>query len=114
MLATLAALLALPAACNLPDKVCETEEADNSCAAADDCVAAYCASDCSKCAAVYSRAQTSEAWCLTALGEEPYSRCREAGLATCSYLSLPTTCPRYITPACEGGKCVPNFEPPGP
>jgi hypothetical protein len=106
------ALLALEPECNLPDKICETDEEDNHCATVDDCVVAYCASDCSKCAAVYSHAQVDEAWCLTPLGEEPYDRCKEAGLATCSYVSLPVTCPRYITAACEGGKCIPKFEPP--
>jgi hypothetical protein len=100
------------AACNIPEKICETDEKDNVCNSVDDCLVAYCASDCTKCAAVYSKKQVQEAWCLTPIDEEPNARCRKAAEATCTPSSLPPTCPRYIVPACEENKCIPVFQPP--
>jgi len=98
--------------CNIPEKICETDEEDNTCQLPDDCVVAYCASDCTKCPAVYSKKQVEEAWCLTPLDGEPRAKCREAGKVSCNQSALPPACPRYVTPDCKDGKCVPVFEPP--
>lgn len=98
--------------CDIPDKICEVDEEDNTCSSEDDCVVAYCASDCTICSAVYSRKQVEEAYCLTPVDGSPNSRCREAAESLCQPTSLPSTCPRYIVPACQEGKCVPDFQPP--
>lgn len=107
-----AAAMMVLTACNIPDKICEIDEEDNTCSGAGDCVLAYCAADCTICPAVYSRKQVEEAWCLTPLGESPNSRCREAAESVCTLTSFPSLCPRYIQPLCEDGKCVPDFQPP--
>ena len=107
-----AAALAAGAACNIPDKICEIDESDNTCSGTGGCVVAYCAADCSVCPAVYSTKQVEEAWCLTPLGESPNDRCREAAESVCTPTSFPPLCPIYIQPLCEEGECVPDFQPP--
>jgi len=100
------------AACNLPDKICEVDEKDNTCSGPSDCVTAYCAADCTVCPAVYSTKQVGEAWCLTPLDRDPQPRCVKAAESVCTPSSLPSICPRYITPVCEEGKCAPDFTAP--
>lgn len=108
-----AAAWAFSCACNIPEEICDTHPNDNVCSGPGDCVVAYCAADCSSCAAVYSKRQVEKAYCLTPLDESPNQRCREAAESLCTPSSLPSVCPRYIEPACEEGECVPIFNPPG-
>lgn len=105
-------ILLIMNSCNLPENICETESKDNVCRSQDDCAVAFCAANCKLCPAVYSRKQISNTWCLTIVGEQPRSKCVEAGKAVCDQGGLPSTCPRYLQAECQDGKCVPVFEPP--
>ena len=101
-----AVLLLALVACNIPDKVCETDPEDNTCSGPDDCVVAFCAAECDSCAMVYSSRQVEEAWCLTRPGRSPNERCTEAAELSCP--AGPSVCPRGVVPDCKDGKCVPT------